>query len=123
MSTGRIASLSFADGSKHDFALFKESARPASPGVRYCADSGYQGIAKIHANSETPHKKPKGGELTPGQRDFNRTLSSVRIAIEHVNCWIKKFRILYQKYRNRVKNFWKPMLFACAVFNRSFVQV
>ena len=32
-------------------------------------DSGYQGIAEIHKNSETPKKKPKGGELTKKDKE------------------------------------------------------
>ena len=32
--------------------------------VKVIADKGYQGIAKIHEESETPIKKPKGGKLT-----------------------------------------------------------
>ena len=48
-------------------------------------DKGYQGIARYHANCFIPKKKPKNGELSEAERDFNRTLSRERICIEHVN--------------------------------------
>jgi hypothetical protein len=38
-------------------------------------DSGYQGTAEIHRSSETPKKKPKGGELTQEEKLENRRIS------------------------------------------------
>jgi len=40
------------------------------------ADCGYQGIKKIHLNSQTPDKKPKNGELTKNKR--KKTKNSVK---------------------------------------------
>ena len=51
------------------------------------ADAGYQGIAKLHANSTVPYKRPKGGTLTDEQ--YNRVLASRRIAID---CNLEKFQ-------------------------------
>ena len=42
-------------------------------------DSGYQGILKLHKNSKTPKKKPKGGELTAEEKAENRRISRDRI--------------------------------------------
>ena len=57
----------------HDFKLFETSI---GYGIRKDIlaqlDSGYQGILKLHANSETPKKKPKGGELTAEEKTENR---------------------------------------------------
>ena len=47
----------------------------------------------------TPHKKPKGGELTPEQREENRRLAQVRIYVEHGIRRIKGWRILREDYR------------------------
>jgi len=66
-------------------------------------DSGYQGISEIHKNSETPKKKPKGGELTKEEKLENRRISRERILIENVNAKIKVFKIMANKYRNRRK--------------------
>jgi len=62
-------------------------------------DSGYQGIAEIHKNSETPKKKPKGGELTQEEKSENKRISRERILIENVNAKIKVFKIMANKYR------------------------
>jgi hypothetical protein len=41
------------------------------------ADPGYQGTFAI-----TPRKKPKGGELSVGDKRNNKTISSIRSAVE-----------------------------------------
>jgi hypothetical protein len=59
MTTGNILSATFCVGRKHDFRLFKESRIELPPHVLLLADAGYQGVAKIHPNSQTPVKKTK----------------------------------------------------------------
>lgn len=49
-----------------------------------------------------PFKKPKNGELTQKQKDFNRELSSERILVEHVIGKLKFFKILSNSFRNRI---------------------
>lgn len=46
-------------------------------------DSGFQGVQKQYVNIELPHKKPKGGELTPLQKEENKNLSSRRVICEN----------------------------------------
>lgn len=69
------------------------------------ADSGYQGLAQLHQNSRTPFKKPKGGELTVEQKQFNKELAQERVVIEHIIRHLKIFRILAERYRNRRRRF------------------
>jgi len=46
--------------SVHDFQIYKDSVGSAvSPDIQVKADSGYQGIAAYHRNSEVPFKKSK----------------------------------------------------------------
>ena len=47
-------------------------------------DTGYQGIQKIHANSQLPKKKTKKNPLTKEDKKSNRKLSSVRVLNENV---------------------------------------
>ena len=113
-----IVGIRLDKGHVHDFELFKRSEGADLPdGVEEIGDSGYQGLGKLHKNSETPVKKPRGGKLSEEQKASNRLLSKKRICIEHVNAWVKRFRILKDRYRNRRCNFWKPMFLACVVFN------
>ena len=69
------------------------------------ADSGYQGLGKLHAKSKTPRKKPRKSELTDEQRQGNRELASRRVVVEHVIRRLKIFRILAERYRNRRQRF------------------
>ena len=123
-STGRIVGICLDKGHVHDFSVYKESSAARIPrGVVLYADSGYQGIADCHANSVIPRKKPRGGSLDKSQKASNREISRKRICIEHVNRWVKRFRILKDTYRNRRRNFWKPMYLACVEFNAAGVKV
>ena len=69
------------------------------------ADSGYQGLSKLHEKSKTPRKKPRKSELTDEQRQSNRELARRRVVVEHVIRSLKIFRILAERYRNRRKRF------------------
>jgi hypothetical protein len=96
---------SFGNGRKHDFRLFKESKIRIHPETKTVEDSGYQGIQKIHANSEIPKKKTRKNPLTKEDKKKNRELSRIRVFAENVIALIKRFKIVADKYRNRRKRF------------------
>jgi len=107
-----------AVGSVHDFTLYKSSVGSAvSPDIKMKADSGYQGIADYHANSEVPFKKGKNRPLTSEEKAFNRRLARERIVIEHVNRQIKVFKIMSDRYRNRRRRHKLRMTLICAIRN------
>jgi hypothetical protein len=54
-----------------------------------------------HPRVIMPHKKPKKQELTGSQKLENREISSYRVYVEHVFAFLKTFKILGSKYRNR----------------------
>ena len=101
----KIICAAFAQGKRHDFRLFGESKVRVAPEVGVMADTGYQGIVKIHANSQPPKKRSKRNPLTQEDRRPNRTISSGRIAAEHAIGFVKRFRIVSEKYRNRRRRF------------------
>jgi len=68
----QIIDTRFAKGARHDFSLYKHSKAELPAAVECLADSGYQGLLDLHKNSRTPIKKPKGGELTEEQKQFNK---------------------------------------------------
>ena len=72
---------------------------------------------KLHKNSETPKKKPKGGQLTTNEKAENRRISHERILIENINAKIKVFKITSNKYRNRRKRFGLRMSLICGLVN------
>jgi len=101
----KIICTSFGKGRKHDFRLFKESKIRIHPKTKTIEDSGYQGIQKIHANSEVPKKKSRKKPLTKEDKKKNRKLSQTRALVENVIALIKRFKIVADKYRNRRKRF------------------
>lgn len=103
--TLQIICTCFGKGRENDFAIFKRSNLEVSEQSEMLADKGYQGIKKWIEKSFLPFKKPRNGELTQTQRQYNRELAKIRIKIEHVFAKLKKFRILSERYRNRRKRF------------------
>ncbi len=101
----------------HDFKMFGKSRTAFLPVTRCLADRGYGGLAKQHANSQTPHKKSKLHPLTPQQKDENWRLSKERFLVEHVIGSLKIFRILSERYRNRRKRFGLRFNLIAAIYN------
>jgi len=109
--------LRFCEGSKHDFALFKEANPHLDPEVWYVVDSGYQGLQNQHAFTCLPHKKSKHKPLTDNQKQENTALVSFRIKVEHVIRSLKIWRILKETYRNRRKRFALRFTLISAIYN------
>ena len=98
--TGRIAAVSEAHpGSRHDLAI-RRGGPPLPKAARAYADSAYQGYDKDHPNLDIPYKKPKGGDLDEEEKQYNRGLSSFRVAVEHRIGRTKRFRIVSDRFRN-----------------------
>ena len=108
-----------APGAIHDFKLYKESRIELAAEIQELGDKGYDGLEKLHKNSRTPKKKPKGGELTTEEKASNRELGRVRIVIEHILRSLKIFRILAERYRNRRKRFGLRFNLIAGIYNYS----
>jgi hypothetical protein len=104
-------------GKTHDFKLFKDEFIGIDALIQLLADSGYQGILALHANSKTPIKKKKNQALTEEEKRYNRELSRIRILIENVNRRIKRFKIMSDRYRNKRKRHALRMTILCALHN------
>jgi len=103
--TGEIVHISSAvAGSVHDFALYKQQP-PPPPTARIYVDSGYQGIDKLHAQTELPFKKSKNNPLDHDDKLYNRALSRIRVKVENVLAQLKVFKILSDRYRNKCRRY------------------
>lgn len=81
-------------------------------------DLGFQGVQKQYVNIHLPHKKPKGGKLTPLQKQENRELAQQRVMIENAFSGVKRYNAVSNIYRNRVPKFDdRLMLTACGLWN------
>jgi len=120
--TTEIVATAFTYGSKHDFQLFKDDQTNIAEHIRVLADAGYQGLAELHENCQTPFKKSKYHPLTKKQKQRNRTLARKRIVIEHIFRKLKVFRILSERYRNRRKRFALRFNLIAAIYNLALKQ-
>ncbi len=103
--TQEIICTSFSNGKRHDFRMLKESNVRFHESTRVVTDTGYQGLQKLHANTDMPKKKSKKSLLTAEDKKRNHMLSSQRVLNEHVIGKIKRFKITSDRYRNRRKRF------------------
>jgi len=103
--TRKVVCIAFSNGKLHDFRLFQDSKTHIHEKTRAETDSGYQGIAKVHPNSVLPKKRSKKQPLTKEEKKRNRTISSERAKNEHAIGFIKRFKIVSERYRNRRKRF------------------
>ena len=112
-----IYSIDFARGNVHDFKLWKQSKKDCPKNKFNIADLGYHGMDKIHENSITPIKSSKYHKLSKEEKWYNKELSKVRITVEHVNAWLKKFKMFSTRYRGRRKKFTLFMTLLCGTYN------
>jgi hypothetical protein len=65
-----------------------------------------------------PKKKPKGGELTDEEKQANRSVSKLRVRVEHSIAGVKVFRVTRDVCRNLRTDF-EDMLMetACGLHN------
>ena len=85
-------------------------------------DTGYQGLQKIHSNSQLPKKKTKKIPLTKEDKISNKKLSSLRVLNENVIGMLKRFKIIADKYRNRRKRFGLRFNLISGIYNYELVN-
>jgi hypothetical protein len=80
-------------------------------------DKGYQGINKIHKNSQIPFKKFPKKELTQEQKKSNKQLGKKRVIVENVIGKLKIFKIFSSRSRNRRKRFGLRLNLIAGIYN------
>ncbi|OGY79040.1 MAG: hypothetical protein A3B74_04115 [Candidatus Kerfeldbacteria bacterium RIFCSPHIGHO2_02_FULL_42_14] len=90
-------------GRRHDKRLADKQALfewiPES--ITVWVDTGFQGIRKQHTNTMIPKKATKGHPLTYQEKQENKTISGLRVVVEHAIGGIRRFRSIADIYRNR----------------------
>ena len=114
--TKEICQVIVGKGREHDFKIHKKK-RIKHQKIKVLADKGYQGIQKLHKNSEIPYKKSKKKPLTKEQKQHNSQLNSRRVSVEHVIRRLKIFKILNFPYRNRRKRFGLRINLIAGIYN------
>lgn len=120
--TRAIICTFFGTGRQHDFKVFQASGIHFHADTKSLQDKGYQGIQKLHHQSELPIKKPQGDQLTQADKAYNRALARERIGIEHVNRRLKTFRLLAGCYRNRRRRYGLRCNLIAALYNLEYAR-
>jgi hypothetical protein len=115
--TGEILCTAFANGKCHDFKLFKQSKVRVRAETVLEVDSGFLGIVEFHVNLVLPKKKSKKYPLSKEDKRRNREISSSRVLVEHVIGFVKRFKIVADRYRNRRKRFTLRFSLICGICN------
>ena len=100
-------------GKTHDAKAFKETGaadilKEAGGGF---GDKGYQGSGLV-----APKKKPKGGELTLSDKEYNSQISSFRAPVERLVAHFKNWKMLHTDYRRPYSTYDDAFDAACALF-------
>ena len=118
----KIICTAFANGKRHDFRLFKESKTRIHPSIKVVTDTGYQGLQKLHANSEMPKKRSKKKPLSQEDKKKNKLLARERVLNENVIGRLKRFKIITDRYRNRRKRFHLRFNLIAAIYNQELLS-
>jgi len=89
-------------GKTHDAKAFKETGavdivKESGGGF---GDKGYQGTGLV-----TPKKKPKGGELSMSDKEYNSQIASLRAPVERLVAHFKNWKIFHTDYRRPYRTY------------------
>jgi len=81
-------------------------------------DLGFPAYEAAGAHIVRPHKKPRGGELTPQQKKENQAKASQRVVVEHALSGVKIWRVVKEVFRSWLhERRDRVMYLACGLHN------
>lgn len=93
----------------YDYKIYKKNHPDTPKDVESIVDLGFLGVEKDYPEqiSSLPIEKKKGNQdLTiEKEKEYNRIHSKKRIVIEHAICRLKKYRIMSEVFRNRLRKY------------------
>lgn len=112
-----IQAIRFDKGKIHDFDMYKNGNFDLSNELEINADSGFQGLQKLHIKVNLPQKASKLKPLTNTQKEQNTKKASKRVPVEHINRNCKIFKICGSRYRGKHKNYQNTWIIIVAIVN------
>lgn len=102
-----VHKLRHKKGRRHDYDIYKEGHPVTPKEVVNVFDLGYLGVEKDfpEQKSSLPKKKKINLELSQEEKDYNKNHSRKRIVIEHTICKLKKYRIMSDIFRNKLRKY------------------
>ena len=102
-----IHKLGHKKGRRHDYDIYKKNHPITPKKVVNVFDLGYLGVENDFPDqiSSLPYRKKRSMELSQEEINFNQEHAKKRIAIEHTICRLKKYRIMSDVFRNRLRKY------------------
>jgi len=103
-----IHKLGYKKGSRHDYDVYKNNHPMTPKQVVNVFDLGYRGVEKDFPEqlSALPHKRNrKQEELPQKEKEYNKIHSKKRIIVENTICRLKKYRIMSDIFRNKLRKY------------------
>src|SRR6478752_787656 len=94
--------------SRHDYDVYKNNHPMTPKQVVNVFDLGYRGVEKDFPEqlSALPHKRNrKQEELPQKEKEYNKIHSKKRIIVENTICRLKKYRIMSDIFRNKLRRY------------------
>jgi len=99
-------------GPTSDVVIFYDQESKFSDKQEFVGDKAYVGAENV----QTPHKKPRSGELTEEQKEENKELSSTRrIFVEHMIRLLRIFRITQERFRLKPSTYEQIIFTVCGL--------
>jgi DDE superfamily endonuclease/Helix-turn-helix of DDE superfamily endonuclease len=97
--------VGYKKGRKHDYNIYKNHHPVTPKQVVNVIDLGYLGVEKDFPEqlSALPCKRKRSQTLSQEEMDYNKLHSKKRIVVEHTICRLKKYRIMSDVFRNKLR--------------------
>lgn len=94
-------------GRRHDYNIYKKNHPVTPPQVVNVVDLGYLGVETDFPEqlSALPYKKKRNQDLSQEEIDYNRIHAKKRIVVEHTICLLKKYSIMSEIFRNKLRKY------------------
>ncbi|HEY6535163.1 MAG TPA: transposase family protein [Candidatus Nitrosocosmicus sp.] len=99
--------IRYKKGRRHDYNIYKENHPSTPKKVVNVFDLGYLGVETdfLEQLSDIPNRKKRNLKLSQEEKDYNQNHSKKRILIEHTICRLKKYSIMSDVFRNRLRKY------------------
>ncbi len=107
-------------GKRHDYDVYKKNHPVTPKQVVNVVDLGYLGIEKDFPEqlSALPYKKKRNQEeLSQEEKEYNKIHSKKRIIVEHTISRLKKYRIMSDIFRNKLRKYDKILDIVAGLVN------
>jgi hypothetical protein len=89
------------------YSIYKKNHPVIPKEVVNVVNLGYLGIKKDFPDqlSELPYRKKRNQDLLQVEKEYNKIHSRKRIVIEHTICKLKKYMIMSDTFRNKLRKY------------------